>query len=121
MPSRRKRKRCRRLAPDARLRGDRQTNSSPSTSAVLATGVGGQLRGDWKNASLSDLILLRKAIKENWPVPLENRRPLIEAVASILRLEDGSYRRAASACQVILAAEEHNQKLHELDRARKTL
>src|SRR5262249_40811797 len=61
MPSRRRRKRSRRLAEKAALRGDR---SRPSIR-----GAGGQLRGDWENLSRGDLLLFRKAIKEDWPVP----------------------------------------------------
>jgi len=76
------------------------------------------VRSDWGSASLSDLILLRKAIKENWPVPSERRRPLLEAVFSNLNSENA--RLVISACQVALTAEEHNQKLDELERAEKS-
>jgi hypothetical protein len=92
-------------------------NSVPSTddSSFFAGGIGGQLRGDWENASLGDLILLRKAIKENWPVPPERCRPLIEAVLSQLHSEDD--RLTISLCQVVLTADKHSRILDERDRA----
>jgi hypothetical protein len=84
MPSRRARKRYRRLAADVGLRGDCKKNSFPSTSSITASGGWGAIEGGLGNASLSDLILLRKAMKENRPVPLEHRRPLLETVVSLL-------------------------------------
>lgn len=113
MPSRRARKRYRRLATNAGLRGDRKRPPTDDSS-FLAGGVGGPLCGDWENASLSDLRLLRHAIYENWPVPLEHRRPLMEAVVSQLHREDDHL--AISACQVAITAENHNQRLDERER-----
>jgi hypothetical protein len=54
--------------------------------------LGGKLRGDWENASPSDLLLFRKAIKEGWPVPPENRHPLIEAALAPVFREDSRAR-----------------------------
>jgi hypothetical protein len=89
-------------------------NSMPPNGEACSTerelmGGKGQLRGDWENASLSDLVQLRKAIKENWPVPFERRPTLLEAVSTLLDGEDE--RLILSACQVFVAAEYHNLKL----------
>jgi len=69
---------------------------------------GGQLCGDWENASLSDLRLLRHAIKQNWPVPHESRDILMAAVFSRIHREDRTDRLILAACEVAVAAEEHN-------------
>ncbi len=116
MPSRRTRKRYRSPAANAGLRGDRQR---PPTDDFgnFAGGVGGKLCGDWENASLSDLRLLRHAINENWLVPVESRRQLMQALCSILRSED--FRIVMSACQVVITAENYNLKLEEAERRAK--
>ncbi len=116
MPSRRVRKRERRLAANAGLRGDRQKSST----RVSAVGGEGGFRSDWRYASLSDLILLRRAVKEEWPIPLERRRPLMQAILSIIRSEESTERLLISVCQIVVNAEEINRKLDELARARKT-
>jgi hypothetical protein len=46
------------------------------------------LRGDWENPSRSDLLLIRKAIKEGWPVPRERQRLLMDAVMALIHRED---------------------------------
>jgi hypothetical protein len=39
----------------------------------------------WADASRSDLLLLRKAIRQRWPVLEERRGPIMEAVLSRFR------------------------------------
>jgi hypothetical protein len=107
MPSRRRRKRYRRLAAKAGLRGDRQRPPTDDLGS-LAEGGWGTLCGDWESASLSDLRLLRQAINENWPVPPDRRGPLMAAVLSQLHREDRSDRLTLAVCQVAVAAVRHN-------------
>jgi hypothetical protein len=73
------------------------------------------LRGDWHRASASDLLLLRKAIKEDWLVPLECRGPLLEAAASPLHREDTPTRMTLAVIRLLLAADRHNLKLEEAE------
>jgi hypothetical protein len=108
MPSRRRRKRYRRRAEK---HGFVHIADNP-----LLGGVGGRLCGDWANASRSDLLLLRKAIKEDWPVPVERRRPLLDAVFAQLSREDISVRLALAIIQVAVAADMHDLELEEAER-----
>jgi hypothetical protein len=64
MPSRRKRKRGRR--PEAR-RGDR-----------------GIPLGGWGDPSLGDLVLLRRAVREGWPVQPATAGHIVEALGSLI-------------------------------------
>src|SRR5260370_5481826 len=77
MPSRRARKRgrgrvARAGAQAAARRGDR--GDPPARG-----GSGGRC-GLWADASLSELRLLRKAIRQGWPVPQERCGPIMEEV-----------------------------------------
>jgi hypothetical protein len=69
------------------------------------------LCGDWASATRGDLLLLRKAIKEGWPVPPERRGPLLEAAFSALSRQDKPVRLRLAACRLAIAADEHNVKL----------
>jgi hypothetical protein len=109
MPSRRTRKRYRSSSADAGLRGDR-TRPPTEDFGFPDGGLGGQLCGDWETASRSDLLLVRKAIKEDWPVPLERRRPLMKAVLAPLCRNDKPVRLALAVCKLAIAAD-----LHDLD------
>src|SRR5262245_16318373 len=115
MVSRRKRKRYRRqTAPVADgQRGDR--TSPPAEDSGFAGGKG-QLRGDWATASRSDLLLFRQAIEEDWPVPAERRRPLMEAVLSPIYREDTPVRLKLAIARLAIAADMHDLKLAEAQR-----
>jgi hypothetical protein len=67
--------------------------------------------GDWETASLSDLRLFRKAIKEDWSVPPERREPLLAAALSPLSNNDKPPRQAIALVWLMLTVEKHNQKL----------
>jgi hypothetical protein len=69
------------------------------------------LRGDWENASRSDLLLLRKAIKEGWPVPAERRHPLMKAAVSPIFREDTPTRVKLAIVRLVIAADAHNVDL----------
>jgi hypothetical protein len=103
MLSREKRKRYRRQAEEAALRGDR---TKPS-----AGGWGG-FCGDWETASRGELRLLRRAIREDWPIPGCRRGPIIEEVSQIL--DSGDTRRALAAISVLAEADLYNLKLEGL-------
>jgi hypothetical protein len=112
MPSRRSRKRDRRLAVNGGLRGDRE-GPPPTQSFSCAGGVGGKLRGDWETASRGDLLLLRKAIREGWPVPPERRVRLLEAAVAPIYREDAPRRLVLAIARLALAAHRHNLDLLE--------
>jgi hypothetical protein len=82
------------------VRGGKTLASPPGGQASLQE-VRRPLRGDWENASRSDLRLLRRAIREGWDVPLENRKPLMEAVLSLL---GNNSRRDLTICQLAIEA-----------------
>jgi hypothetical protein len=102
MPSRRKRKRERRLAAsESRLqagqRGDRE---------ATCQGGKGDPAGLWTDASRSDLVLLRHAIREGWPVPEERRRPILDEVFPLLHSQNP--RVAIGVTRVFLDADRAN-------------
>ena len=111
MPSRRARKRHRRLAASAGLRGDR---TRPPTGSG---GGGGSLCGDWESASPSDLLLLRKAIREGWPVPLERRRPLMEAALSPITRKGTPARLVIALGWLVVAADRANLECEKAEAA----
>ena len=82
--SRRKRKRERRLAAKAECRGDRPEAPSGETG----WGVGGRFPGICDEASRSDLLLLRRAIREDWPVSPDRRLQILDEVLSPLKLHE---------------------------------
>jgi hypothetical protein len=105
MPSRRKRKRERRLAAPgqtgaAARRGDRGNPPAPG-------GKGGTC-GLWADASPSELRLLREAIRRGWPVPQERRGPIMEEVRGPLGDASTPARVALSIARVALAADRAN-------------
>lgn len=108
MPSRRARKRYRRPGADAGLRGDREKPPPLPPPAASARGVRGVLCGEWEAASRSDLLLFRKAIKEDWPVPIERRRPLMEAALSPIGCEDTPVRLLLAIARLAVAADMHD-------------
>src|SRR5262245_11168147 len=100
-PSRRKRKRDRqRAAQAARRRGDRE---GPPPG-----GEGGAVSGLWADASLSDLRLLRRAIREGWPVPEERCGPILEEVLDSAGEGKLPFRRLIALFRVALAADRDN-------------
>jgi hypothetical protein len=66
---------------------------------------------DWANASRSDLLLFRKAIKENWPVPPERRGPLMESAISPFHREDTPRRRKFAVAWLVLTAYQHDVEM----------
>lgn len=77
MASRRVRKRHRRLAKAAR-RGDRDATSP---------GGRGELIGLWCEATRGELVMLRGAIRQGWPVPAHRRRRISKEInATMMRL-----------------------------------
>src|SRR5262245_35469262 len=79
--SRRKRKRERRLAAKAECRGDRPEASSGEN----CWGARGESVGLWSDASRSDLLLLRRAIREDWPVSPDRWSHILDEVLSPLK------------------------------------
>jgi hypothetical protein len=67
--------------------------------------------GIWREASLSDLLLLRTAIREGWQTPLERRASIMEEALSPLSAEDTTPRKGNALCRLLLDAEQHNLKL----------
>lgn len=60
-----------------------------------------------------DLRLLRRAMREGWPIPAESRRVLMERVANILEEPEGvpesiRTRATVAACWVVLEADREN-------------
>jgi hypothetical protein len=108
---RRRRKLSDRPAANAEQPGDCQ--SLPADELELSRREKGGFLGDWENASRSDLRLLRKAIRENWPVPLERCRPLLEAALSPLFREGIPARLFLAIAWVAHAADIHDLKLRE--------
>jgi hypothetical protein len=114
MSSRRKRKRERRQADDAGLRGDREKSlPSPPPAPPYSERVRETLCADWTTASRSDLLLFRKAIKEDWPIPFERRRPLMATALSPLSRKDTPFRRVLAIARLALAADLHDLEMEE--------
>ena len=95
MPSRRKRKRERRKAE--------ATAHSPGT-------CGGW--GDGLPTTLSDLVLLRRAINEDWPVPDNVRQAICDELAEE-ELESSEVRRLISVVRTFLAMDRANMRATE--------
>jgi hypothetical protein len=79
------------------------------------------VRGDWETASRGDLLLFRKAIKEDWPVPPERRRPLLDAALSPISREDSTPRQRTAAGWLALTALKHDIEMEtaELRRSKR--
>ena len=92
MPSRRKRKRLRQQAE--------ATAKTPRTRGGWGQGV---------PATRSDLVLLRQAIHEDWPVPDDVWRAVVGDLLD--DLESPDTRRIVSVARVFLAAEQGNLRL----------
>lgn len=113
MASRRKRKRERRLGAAhqtdaaANWRGDRE-NAPPDDSGKPARGVRGAECSLWTHATSSDLLLLRRAIREDWPVPAERRGPIMDEALSALGRADTPARKTIGLARLALTATEHN-------------
>jgi len=89
MPSRRKRKRVRRQAE--------ATARSPGTC------------GGWGNGlptTLADLVMLRRAINEDWPVPANVRHAIVDELGG--DIETSEVRRALSVFRSFLVMESAN-------------
>jgi hypothetical protein len=78
--------------------------------------MGGQLCGDWENLSRGDVRLFRKTVKEGWPVPPENRRPLLDAVFAHLSREDTPIRLALAILEFLVAVDMHNLEVEQAAR-----
>lgn len=89
MPSRRKRKRQRRNAE--------ATAKGPGTCRGWGQGA---------PTSLSDLVLLRRAINENWPVPYNVRLAIVGELEA--EIESPDVRRVLSVARSFLAMEGAN-------------
>jgi hypothetical protein len=98
MPSRHKRKRHRRTAE--------------------ATAPAPESQGGWGAGyptSLSDLVLLRKAINEGWPVPFQVRLAIVSELGGEIKSPD--VRRALSVARSFLAMDRANICNETLGRA----
>ena len=95
MPSRRKRKRERRNAE--------ATANSPNT-------LGGW--GDSLPTMLADLVMLRRAVNEDWPVPANVRQAVIDELKD--ELETSDPRRVLSAVRLVLAMESANVRAERI-------
>jgi hypothetical protein len=67
----------------------------------------------WAEASRSELVLLRCAIRERWPVPEERCGPILQEVFSRFHTKDTPVRVLVAIARVFLAADQDN-----LDRLR---
>jgi hypothetical protein len=98
------------LAAQAERRGDRPEASSGKNG----WGAGGQSPGLWSEASLSDLRLVRKAIRHNWPIPLDQRRRIIDEIFFPLRNgQTLPVRQILGRAWVVLEADKHDLRLLE--------
>jgi hypothetical protein len=62
----------------------------------------------WTDASLSDLRLLRKAIRQGWPVSEERCGPIMEEVLAPLHEKDTPPRRLLAVAWAALDADKDN-------------
>jgi len=83
MQSRRKRKRERRIAE--------------ATANLLNP------QGGWGECTKADLLLIRQAIRENWPVPNDVRRAIIEELFQEVDTDCSDVRRFLAIMRVFLA------------------
>jgi hypothetical protein len=104
--SRKKRKRDRRRAEMQPAGGDRGS---------LPRGVGGSGAPPWAEASRSELVLLRKAINHDWPVPMDRRGPIIADLMTLLRT--GSVRMQLRVAWTLIFAARANLRAEEAERA----
>ena len=101
MASRRKRKRKRRNAE--------------ATAASTHNRRGGW--GQGLPVAAADMLLVRQAIREGWPVAPEVRSAVVSDISLIAREEGAERRRVVAAIRVLLAAAKSNRKL-ELEHMR---
>jgi hypothetical protein len=77
----------------------------------------------WESASRSDLILLRRAIREGWAIPEDRRQTLPKEIAVLLRSDNP--RLAIGAARVYVEMDRANLKAewaaHRLRKASKQL
>ena len=110
MGSRRKRKRYRRLTQaqgtQASRRGDRPETQGTTPDTPIPSGGWGEIVELWSDASRGDLVLLRHAVRENWPIPVERRPPIIEALGNLIGNADA--RRVIGIARVFLAMDRVN-------------
>jgi hypothetical protein len=62
----------------------------------------------WSSASRSDLRLLRRAIRQDWPVPEERRQSLLDEVFPLIHR--GDTRLAIAVAWVLVEAEAANMR-----------
>jgi hypothetical protein len=67
----------------------------------------------WPDATRGDLLFLRKAIKEGWPVPVERRPGILDEVCSLFSSADA--RRTIGAVRVFLDADRVNLAIKKLE------
>jgi hypothetical protein len=83
-----------------------------SAAKILETlgdqGTASELFARWASASLSDLVMLRKAIRESWPVPNDVRGALAAAVMSKMRSEPRYEKMTTAVARTFLAMEQAN-------------
>jgi hypothetical protein len=62
--------------------------------------------GLWRDATRSELRLLRQAIRQGWPIPQARRGPILADVFADLDSADS--RRVIAVCRALLAADRAN-------------
>ena len=104
------------------FRGRRKRERRPAADAQADTGAGhqgeraepnhggawGAAAGLWADASRSDLLLLRRAIREGWLVPAERRGPILEEVCSRFEDNNATTRLSLAIARVVLDASNYN-------------
>ncbi len=110
MGSRRKRKRYRRLTQaqgtEASRRGDRPETQATAPGKPLPSGGWGETAELWSDVSRGDLVLLRHAVRENWPIPVERRPVIIQGLSDLIGNTDP--RRTIGVARVFLAMHRAN-------------
>jgi hypothetical protein len=74
--------------------------------------------GLWAEASRSDLALLRRAIRENWAVPLERRGTILSEVFALMKIaaRAGNPGKVIAGARVCMEAAEYNMALERAER-----
>jgi hypothetical protein len=95
----------------SRRRRQRQRRQQPPPGSPAADGQ--EHTGLWSDASLSELRLLRRAIRADWPIPDERRDGLIEEVSSLI--DSDRARVAISVAWVYIEADRANLRARKAE------